>query len=237
MSNPYFQFKQFVVRHDRCAMKVGTDGVLLGAWVAVDCATSAVLDVGTGTGLVAMMIAQRNTAAVVDAIDIDKNACEQAAGNIENSPFRGRINVIHQSFSEYEAGKKYDLIVSNPPFFAHSLKSPDGQRSLARHNDTLPLKRLIGHAAGMLAERGRIALILPVSLSGELDFIIATHRLYRTRRTDVVPAEGRKPKRFLIELSPGRTPGKEPATDTLVLATNERTRTRQYRALTNDFYL
>jgi tRNA1Val (adenine37-N6)-methyltransferase len=237
MSNPYFQFKQFSVWHDKCAMKVGTDGVLLGAWTAVDCATSFVLDVGAGTGLVAMMIAQRNTNAVVDAIDIDKDACEQASENIEKSPFKGRINVIHQSFPEYTAAKKYDLIVSNPPFFANSLKSPDGKRSMARHNDTLPLKQLIGHATGMLSEHGRIALILPISLSGELDFIIATHRLYRTRRTDVVPAEGLKSKRFLIELSPKRTPGKYAATNTLVLETRERTRTPQYQKLTNDFYL
>ncbi|MDR1381793.1 MAG: methyltransferase, partial [Tannerella sp.] len=128
---PCFQFRQFSVRHDRCAMKVGTDGVLLGAWVSVGDGTLSVLDIGTGTGLIAMMIAQRNAAAAVDAIDIDREACEQASENIENSPFKGRISVIHQSFPEYATAKKYGLIVSNPPFFARSLKSPDGKRNMA----------------------------------------------------------------------------------------------------------
>ncbi|MDR1525222.1 MAG: methyltransferase [Tannerella sp.] len=234
MSNPYFQFKQFSVWHDRCAMKVGTDGVLLGAWVPVGHAACSVLDVGAGTGLVAMMIAQRNTEAEIDAVEIDKDACEQALENIGKSPFGGRINVIHQSFPEYAAAKKYDLIVSNPPFFAHSLKCPDQKRSAARHNDTLPLGLLVEHALEMLSECGRIALILPVQLSGELDFITATHRLYQIRRTDVIPAEGLKSKRFLIELSVKNLPGR---TDLLVLETAERKRTRQYQELTKDFYL
>jgi tRNA1Val (adenine37-N6)-methyltransferase len=238
MSNPYFQFKQFTVWHDKCAMKVGTDGVLLGAWVSLRQTTSSVLDVGAGTGLIAMMIAQRKADAAIDAIDIDREACRQASENIEKSPFKGRITVIRRSFPEYATAKKYDLIVSNPPFFAHSLKSPDGKRTLARHNDTLPLKLLIEHATGMLSEQGRIALILPVPLSSELDFIIATHRLYRIRRTDVVPTEESNPKRFLIELSPRNLPEKSLTTDTLILESkNGRQRTHEYRELTKDFYL
>jgi tRNA1Val (adenine37-N6)-methyltransferase len=238
MSNPYFRFKKFAVWHDKCAMKVGTDGVLLGAWVPVaDDATRSVLDVGAGTGLVALMIAQRNAEAEIDAIEIDEDACMQAFGNVEKSPFKNRIKIIHQSFPEYVTAKKYDLIVSNPPFFAHSLKSPDQKRNAARHNDMLPLRLLIGHATKMLSERGRIALILPVQLSEELDFIIATHGLYQIRRTDVIPAEGLKPKRFLIELSAKNLPGKRHATNTLVLETNERKRTLQYQELTKDFYL
>ncbi|MDR1114880.1 MAG: methyltransferase [Tannerella sp.] len=238
MSNPYFRFKQFTVWHDKCAMKVGTDGVLLGAWVPVaDNVTRSVLDVGAGTGLVALMIAQRNTEAEIDAVEIDKDACIQASENVEKSPFKNRIKVIHQSFPEYAIAKKYDLIVSNPPFFAHSLKSPDQKRNAARHNDTLPLRLLIGHATKMLSEYGRIALILPAQLSEELDFIIATHGLYQIRRTDVISAEGLISKRFLIELSSKNLPGKRLATDTLVLETNERKRTLQYQELTKDFYL
>ncbi|MDR2681196.1 MAG: methyltransferase [Tannerella sp.] len=234
MSNPYFQFKQFSVWHDKCAMKVGTDGVLLGAWVRVDSATCSVLDVGAGTGLIALMIAQRHAEAEIDAVEIDREACEQASDNVGKSPFKSRINVIHQSFPEYATAKTYDLIVSNPPFFAHSLKSPDRKRNAARHDDTLPLRLLIGHATEMLSENGRIALLLPVQLSEELDFVTATHRLFQTRRTDVIPAEGLAPKRFLTELSAQNLPKK---TDTLVLETACRERTRQYRELTEDFYL
>jgi tRNA1Val (adenine37-N6)-methyltransferase len=218
-------------------MKVGTDGVLLGAWVPVDNTTCSVMDIGAGTGLIALMIAQRNANVKVDAIEIDEEACKQSFENIEKSPFKSRINVIHQSFPEYTTAKKYDLMVSNPPFFADSLKSPDQKRNTARHNDTLPLRLLIEHAMEMLSGCGRMAFILPVQLSGELDFIIATHRLYQIRRTDVIPIEGLKPKRFLIELSAKSLPGKRQTSDILVLETNERKRTRQYQELTKDFYL
>jgi tRNA1Val (adenine37-N6)-methyltransferase len=255
MSNAYFHFKQFTVWHDKCAMKVGTDGVLLGAWTRIrpdagrennptttgprdpeNGTPSLVLDVGTGTGLIALIIAQRYPQAYIDAIDIDGQACEQAAENVEKSPFRERIKVIHQSFTDYAPEKKYDLIVSNPPFFNRSLKSPDLKRNMARHNDSLPLKQLIGQALALLSENGRIALILPVQQSGELDFVIATHRLYAVRRTAIIPVEGASPKRFLIEMTTNLRPGQQPQ-DTLVLETKTRQRTGQYTALTQDFYL
>jgi tRNA1Val (adenine37-N6)-methyltransferase len=246
MPNPFFNFKQFTIRHDKCAMKVGTDGVLLGAWVTIlpemltassRNATIPVLDIGTGTGLIALMIAQRNNNAKIDAIDIDRDACNQATENIERSPFKNRIRVIHQPLTDYSAEKKYDLIISNPPFFNNSLKSPDEKRSMARHNDSLPLKQLIEHAIPMLSENGRIALILPAQLSEELDFIIATHKLYTVRRTDVIPVEGTQPKRFLIEIS-GKPPQKqEVKTEILTLETKSRKRTEQYQKLTKDFYL
>ena len=264
MPNPYFQFKKFTVWHDKCAMKVGTDGVLLGTWVAVlresntdanntelPCSNSGshvsesqeyccnkknyVLDVGTGTGLIALITAQRDSRAVIDAIDIDKDACGQAIENIDRSPFKDRINVVHQSFIEYTPERKYDLIISNPPFFKKSLKCPDEKRSMARHNDSLPLKQLIEHAVSMLSENGRIALILPVQLSDELDFIIATHRLFIVRKTIIIPAEGLTAKRFMIELSTKNITRIEE--NTLTLETNGRKRTEQYAELTKEFYL
>ena len=238
MPNPYFQFKKFTVWHDKCAMKVGTDGVLLGTWVTVFPEDS-VLDVGTGTGLIAMIVAQRNCNAIINAIDIDESACGQAIENIEKSPFKDRINVIHKSFADYRTDKKYDLIISNPPFFKKSLKCPDEKRSMARHNDSLPLKQLIEHAVTMLSENGRIALILPIQLSEELDFIIATHRLFAIRRTKIIPAEGLHPKRFLIELSTKNITEKYDvkAANTLTLETKDRKRTQQYAELTKEFYL
>ncbi|MDR0573755.1 MAG: methyltransferase [Tannerella sp.] len=244
-------------------MKVGTDGVLLGAWATVlpemptaqnepaevdpaypsddksssDDAVFSVLDIGTGTGLIAMMIAQRNNSAKIDAIDIDRDACIQAIENIEKSPFRNRIKVIHQSLANYSTEKKYDLIISNPPFFNNSLKSPDEKRNVARHNVSLSLKELIERAIPMLSENGRIALILPIQLSKELDFIITTHKLYITRRTDVIPVEGAQPKRVLIEISAKNAYKQEIKTETLTLATKNRKRTEPYQKLTDRFYL
>ena len=241
MSNPYFQFKQFTVRHDKCAMKVGTDGVLLGAWVNVFradiCKKISVLDVGTGTGLIALIIAQRNENTNIDALDIDHDAFIQAVENVERSTFKNNIKIFQKSFFEYSPEKNYDLIVSNPPFFKNALKCPDGKRSVARHNDSLPLKQFIEHAITMLSENGRIALILPTGQSEELDFVIATHKLYTVRRTDIVPVEGLNPKRFMIEIATKDIAAEDKTHDILVLETKERERTSHYRELTNDLYL
>ncbi|MDR3251198.1 MAG: methyltransferase [Tannerella sp.] len=236
MPNQFFQFKKFTVYHDKCAMKVGTDGVLLGAWAMPDNNKPIkILDIGTGTGLIAMMTAQRFGDAVIDAIDIDESACSQAIENIEKSPFKDRIKVINESFLDYTTEKQYDLIVSNPPYFRNSLKSPDEKRNKVRHNDSLPLKQMMEHAVRALSENGRIALILPVQSSEELDFIIATHGLHVIRRTEVVSVEGLQPKRFLIETATKQ--GKRAPTDVLVLETKEHKRTAQYQELTKDFYL
>ncbi|NLZ95345.1 MAG: methyltransferase, partial [Bacteroidales bacterium] len=132
MSNNFFRFKQFTVFQEHCAMKVGTDGVLLGAWAkVVDCST--VLDVGTGTGLIALMVAQRNRSSVIDAIDIDKGCVMQAEHNVINSPYSHRIDVHRESFQDFaqQIDTKYDLIISNPPYFKNSLKSPNLARSNA----------------------------------------------------------------------------------------------------------
>ena len=162
MANPYFQFKKFTIRHDKCAMKVGTDAVLLGAWADIT-ACKNILDIGTGTGIIALMLAQR-CFANIDAIDIDTDAYSQAKENVAASPFAERINVIHASCSEYTgscAREKYDLIVSNPPYFINSLKCPDNKRSVARHTDSLSLFELIDDSCSLLSLSGRIALVLP----------------------------------------------------------------------------
>ena len=130
MSQPFFQFKQFTVWHDKCAMKVGTDGVLLGAWTPVE-SSARILDIGTGTGLVALMLAQRCSASVI-ALEIDGTAAQQAAENITRSPWGSRIEVVCQDFRLYSNKNnslKYDTIVSNPPYFTDSLKCPDSQRT------------------------------------------------------------------------------------------------------------
>ena len=144
MSQPFFQFKQFTVWHDKCAMKVGTDGVLLGAWTPVE-SSARILDIGTGTGLVALMLAQRCSASVI-ALEIDGKAAQQAAENITRSPWGSRIEVVCQDFRLYSNKNnslKYDTIVSNPPYFTDSLKCPDSQRNTARHNDNLSYEELL----------------------------------------------------------------------------------------------
>ena len=177
MPNPYFRFKKFTVYHDRCAMKVVTDGVLLGAWVNVS--GDNILDIGTGTGLISLMMAQRNEKARIDAIDIDSDAVSQAKDNIGNSPFGNRINSWNASLQVFcsKAEKRYDVIVSNPPFFVQSLKSPNKERSLARHTDSLPVADLIGLSAPLLSQRGRMSFIYPFDYKAELIKLAEQYKL------------------------------------------------------------
>ena len=236
MANPYFQFKKFTVRHDKCAIKVGTDAVLLGAWTdATSC--KSILDVGTGTGIIALMLAQRSTACI-EAIDIDKEACMQAEENVIASPFAERIKVIHASYSKF-AGlatqKKYDLIVSNPPYFIHSLKCPDNKRSIARHTDSLPLSELIEYSRSLLSSSGRIALVLPYEQLKDIKIIAHKNSLFVCRQTDVIPVPGAQPKRLLIELSATDTDIKK--RNTLIIEEARHQYTPEYIALAKDFYL
>lgn len=160
MSNPYFQFKQFTVRHDKCAMKVGTDGVLLGAWVPVQ-NTKRILDVGTGSGLISLQLAQRNPKALITSIEIDPAAAAQAQENIQSSPWNDRMEIICCDFRNYNPEHKFDLIVSNPPYFVDALKCPDNQRCTARHTSDLNYELLFGHSTHILSEQGIIGIIIP----------------------------------------------------------------------------
>ena len=234
MPNPYFRFKKFTVYHDRCAMKVGTDGVLLGAWVNVS--GDNILVIGTGTGLISLMMAQRNEKAVIDAIDIDSDAVSQAKDNIENSPFGNRINSWNASLQEFssKAEKRYDVIVSNPPFFVQSLKSPNKERSLARHTDSLPVADLIGLSASLLSQAGRMSFIYPFDYKVELIKLAEQYKLSVSRITNVFPTPDSVPKRILIELS------KEEATpieNDLIIEKARHVYSDGFTALLKDFYL
>lgn len=198
--NPYFEFQHFTIYHDKCAMKVGTDGVLLGAWADVANATSA-LDIGTGTGLIALMLAQRNRLMTIDAIDIDIEATVQATENIERTYFSSQIKVSHTSLQNLITDKKYDLIVSNPPFFVDSLESPDIQRTLARHTKSLSAIELIDSASRLISNVGRLCLIYPFEYKDDLLRVGKEYNLYTTRITNVYPTLKSNPKRILIELS------------------------------------
>jgi len=178
VSNSWFQFKQFRIDQDKTAMKVGTDGVLLGASVDVSNAVSA-LDIGTGTGLVALMMVQRNNNLHADAIDIDANACEQARGNFSASPWPGRLKVFHSSLQEFFLHEKtYDLIVCNPPFFINSKRPSHAGRRIARHSDMLPLSDLFQYSSRMLTHNGKMTVVFPYSDKNMLLTEAAGYGLY-----------------------------------------------------------
>lgn len=236
MSNPFFQFKQFTIRHDKCAMKVGTDGVLLGAWAGIE-SCNRILDIGTGTGLIAMMLAQRSKA-VIDAIDIDAEARLQAQENAESSPFAERIKIRHSALSDFAQTDTglYDLIVSNPPYFVDSLKCPDQKRNTARHTDTLTLEDLLQDSRKLLAPQGRIALILPYDLKERLADCIRTQNLFLSKETSVIPVPGAEPKRLLAELT-AEPPVFPTFSSQLTIEIARHQYTDEYVSLTKDFYL
>ncbi len=214
-------------------MKVGTDGVLLGAWANCNQAGK-VLDVGTGSGLIALMICQRNTEAQVWAIDTDTDACSQAAFNVEQSPFSGRIFVENTPFQRCFFAKKFDLIVSNPPYFSNSLKAPDIQRTKARHNDELPFDILIAKSASILDENGKFALILPATHLADITGLATQNGLYITRLTWVKPTPNHAPRRVLMEFGFKNENREE---SELIIETARHQYSDEYIALTKAFYL
>ena len=233
MPNPYFAFKQFTVRHDRCAMKVGTDGVLLGAWTDLS-HSRRILDIGTGTGLIALMLAQRCMDARITAIDLDSAAVEQAQENIQASPWKDRIEALQQDICTYHPNGTFDTIVSNPPYFIDSLKCPDGQRSTARHTDTLDADRLIGKISELLTSDGRFSIILPAEQTEDLIRVADEKGLHPSRQTWVITRPGLSPKRILMEFR------KTPVTlqpDELVIELERHVYSEEYIALTQEFYL
>lgn len=217
-------------------MKVGMDGVLLGAWTDVSKAAS-VLDIGTGTGLIALMMAQKNSTAHIDAIEIDPEAFDEAIQNIQQSPWCERIRAECCSFQEFaeQTFRKYDLIVSNPPFFTNSLKAPLQNRAQARHSDSLPLDVLISGAANMLSEKGRIALVLPVDCLPEIEHLATLNKLYISRLCRVKPNPLKPDFRILIELSKVEFTIQEE--HLMIEFEKHHDYTPEYKALTRDFYL
>lgn len=233
MGNPFFKFKKFTVYHDCCAMKVGTDGVLLGAWTDVSEANR-ILDIGTGTGLIALMLAQRCPDARIVAVDIDEDAVRQASENVRNSPWHQRITPVLEDVCTYTSDVLFDTIVSNPPYFIDSLKCPDGQRSTARHTDTLDMAALLGKVNELLAPEGRFSVVLPADQYEQLIRMAEREGLYPSRRTDVITRPGLPPKRVLVELRKMRGSIRS---DELVVELERHVYSKEYIALTQDFYL
>ena len=229
-----FHFKQFTIHQDKCAMKVGTDGVLLGAWTNVENAVR-ILDIGTGTGLLALMLAQRAPNVLIDAIEIEENACIQATENVAESLWKDRINIIHRALQDFEPAEKYDLIVSNPPYFLHSLKNPDTAKKTARHTDTLMPTELITHAKRLLNENGKLSVIYPTTEALLLIKEAEKSALHCSYITKVFPKIGANEKRLLIEFSVMPT---ECRIDEMHIENNARhDYSEKYKMLTKDFYL
>ncbi len=256
MAGDSFRFQQFLVRQQNCAMKVGTDGVVLGCWARVSGKEQRVLDVGTGTGLISLMIAQRAQQAQVDAVEIDAGACVDAVSNFEGSPFADRLqvyNIDFQSFAEnfeknfaknfaenFEKGgdnsaQKYDLVVSNPPFFNGTYKSVDAQRTAARHCELLNWDDLLCGVVRVLAPEGRFVVIFPYSDAAVFVAKAALVGLYCTAMLQIFPKPERGAKRMALEFSFSRVPA--PRVTALTILNSEGRYTKEYELLTGDFYI
>ncbi len=231
-----FHFKQFSIDDSKSAMKTGTDSVLLGAWVA--CANETrILDIGAGSGILALMIAQRNTSVPVDAVEIEELAAGQAVTNVANSPWENQVEVFHDSIQDFSIKftNKYSLILSNPPFFTASLKAPSKSRNLARHNDSLPVSDLLRITSGLLEPTGKAAFIIPADAGNNWLSEAAKHSLYPLHYTSVKSTAKHPPHRVLVLFT--KTVSTEIIRNELAIYNHDRTYSRQYRELTKDFYL
>lgn len=242
MASPFFRFKQFTIWHNLCAMKVGTDGVLLGAWAPIEFDKGQILDIGTGSGLIALMLAQRAPQTKITAIDIDTSAIEQANHNFSISPWKDRLECQQSALQEYEGNGIFDLIVSNPPYFQDSLKNPNLQRAMARHTDTLSFEDLLIHSARLIKPNGKVALILPIEVEEQIIAIARKTHLYPVHITHVFPKPNKEAKRILLTLSKildieNYDSKRNCIYDSLTLESANAPRSEEYIELTKDFYL
>ena len=229
MANDYFQFRQFTIRQNRCAMKVGTDGTLLGAWAQ---GGPTVLDIGTGTGLIALMMAQRFPAARVIAIDIDSDAVGQARENVAASPF-GNVKVLETDVQTFEH-LPFDAIVCNPPYFEASMECPDAQRTKARHTASLSYRDLMASAWRLLADDGEFSLVIPFDCKVRLESEAALAGFLKSRECAIKTTPRKQPRRFLMAF---RKHSCELEQSEGVIETAPNERSEWYRQLTKDFYL
>ena len=236
MPGTSFAFKQFIIKQDKCAMKVGTDAVLLGAWVFPN-GSKQILDIGTGTGVISLMLAQK-TDAHIDAIDIDTDAFNQATQNVSESKFLNQVSVIHSSLQDYSktTDKKYNLIVTNPPYFEQSLKSIDEQRSFARHADVLPFEELIEGVIKLLDLKGKFCVILPTLEAEKFRALAQKRGLFLSKLLRVKSKVNKDTdKRHLMQFEFTPTEFSE---KTIAIELDERHQyTDDYKQLTKDYYL
>lgn len=234
-----FQFKQFTIKQERAAMKVGTDGVLLGAWVPLINNPYNILDIGAGTGLISLMLAQRSTAEHIDAIEIDEEAYEECVDNFENSPWSDRVYCYHADLEEFtdelfEEEEEYDLIISNPPFYSENYSSGDEKRDQARFQEALPFDMLIECAQALLSENGIFAVIIPFKEEENFIQLCASVNLFPLKITRVKGNVNTEIKRSLLAFTRIE---QLPLIDELIIEIDRHVYTDEYINLTKDFYL
>lgn len=231
-----FRFKEFSINQDRCAMKVGTDGVLLGAWASIAHNPRSILDIGAGTGLVALMLAQRSTAPTIEGIEIVENAFEQCVANFENSPWSDRLFCYHAGLDELieEPYEVYDLIVSNPPFFTEDVPSGNSFRDIARQNQSLPFDELLESVSKLLSEFGNFTTIIPFKEERYFIELAATFGLFCNRVLRVRGNPSAEVKRSLLEFSFSEA---EVSEEELTIEIKRHEYTLAYQELTKAFYL
>ncbi|WP_031525526.1 tRNA1(Val) (adenine(37)-N6)-methyltransferase [Dyadobacter crusticola] len=235
--NTHFQFKQFTVQQDQCAMKVCTDACVLGAWVDVGNADR-ILDIGTGTGLLSLMVAQRNTYAAIDAVEIEAEAFYQAGENVENSPFNGRITLFHAAVQDFTSEYLYDLIISNPPFFQSDLRSPAEKINQAHHAETLDFAALLESIERLLAQEGRFAVLLPVDEGIQFKKMAAEQKWQLTRELRLFHQQGKKAFRLLMEFRRAADEIQTTVAETLeIYQADGVSHHPAFRTLLKDFYL
>lgn len=227
-------------------MKIGTDGVLLGAWTPIYNNPFSILDIGTGTGIIALMLAQRSAAQQIDALEIDEDTYEQATDNFENSPWNDRLFCFHAALNEFveeleedssnsELAQQYDLIISNPPFYTDDFKSASKQRNLARFADAMPFEELISAATLFLSEKGIFSVIIPFKEEENFLALANEYELFPLKITRVKGTPTAETKRSLLAF--GRNKTNSFSVDELIIETTRHQYTDEYINLTNEFYL
>ena len=235
MSKP-FRFKQFSVAQEHCAMKIGTDAVLLGAWADVDSQPNSILDIGAGTGVLTLMLAQRSGAELIDALEIDDAAYEQCVGNFEASDWGDRLFCYHASLDEFteEIEDQYDLIISNPPFYTDTFKTENEERNKARFEDAMPFTELLKSVSKLLSSTGQFNVVIPFSEENSFIELAAKEGLYPSRILQVRGQESSPVKRSLICFTFEK---QTIETQELTIEIARHQYTKEYTNLTKDFYL
>ncbi len=236
MSKKPFVLKKFSVNQDKCAMKIGTDGVLLGAWASTEKKPLSILDIGAGTGILSLMLAQRCDAELIDAVEIDDNTYEQCVDNFEQSPWGGRLFCYHASLKEFveEIEDEYDLIISNPPFYSENFKTENTQRDLARFNDAMPFEHLLESVSKLLSKNGIFSVIIPFKEETSFIKIASKYQLFANKKLHVKGHVNSEIKRSLLEFSFRES---DIITNELVIEKERHQYTEDYINLTKDFYL
>ncbi|MDD6000566.1 MAG: tRNA (adenine(22)-N(1))-methyltransferase TrmK [Bacteroidales bacterium] len=234
MSNPYFRFKQFTIYQDRTAMKISTDGIVLGACCEFGKAKK-VLDVGTGTGLLSLMAAQKSLADIT-AVEINQDAYNQAIENVEKSKFASRVKIVNGDFIKLfsDSAEHFDYIVSNPPFFRNSLKSSSQGRSIARHEDSLPFEKFVPTVARLLTSGGTFSVILPESERLYFNRLCIANGMHICGKTIVKSFENSDPLRVILHFSKSFLQMKQ---EVLVIYSTQNIYTQQFKNLVKDFYI